>query len=42
MARNKINLRSNKGFTMQDLIFAMSIFTFKIQSDSQVDEVATL
>jgi len=55
MARNKINLRSNKGFTMQDLIVAMSIFTifagivgtmlvatFKIQSDSQVDEVATL
>ena len=55
MARNKIILRSNKGFTMQDLIVAMSIFTifagivgtmlvatFKIQSDSQVDEVATL
>ncbi len=52
---NSVNLRSNKGFTMYDLIIAIAIFTlfagiigyslvttFKMQSDTQVDEVATL
>lgn len=55
MFKNNINLKSDKGFTMQDLIVAISIFTmfaaiigtlfvsiFKIQADSQVDEIATL
>lgn len=48
-------LKSNNGFTMQDLIIAIAIFmlfagiigtailsTFRVQSDSQVDEVGTL
>lgn len=52
---NFVNLKSNKGFTMYDLIIAIAIFTlfagiigyllvttFKMQSDTQVDEVATL
>ena len=50
-----LKLKSNNGFTMQDLIIAIAIFalfagivgslmvtTFKVQSDSQVDEVGTL
>lgn len=50
-----LKLKSNRGFTMQDLILAIVIFTlfagivgsilvstFKVQSDSQVDEVGTL
>lgn len=53
--KNILNLKSNKGFTMQDLIIAMAIFAlfsvivgtglvsiFKVQADSQVDEVGTL
>lgn len=53
--KNILNLKSEKGFTMQDLIIAMAIFalfsvivgtglvsTFKVQADSQVDEVGTL
>lgn len=49
------NLKSNKGFTMQDLVIAITVFmlfagivgtllvnTFKVQADSQVDEVAVL
>ena len=53
--KNIINLKSNKGFTMQDLVLAIAIFalfsviigtglvvTFKVQADSQVDEVGTL
>lgn len=56
MVRKSIlNLKSDKGFTMQDLIIAMAIFAlfsvivgtglvsiFKVQADSQVDEVGTL
>lgn len=50
-----LKLKSNRGFTMQDLILAIVIFTlfagivgsilvstFKVQADSQVDEVGTL
>ena len=50
-----LKLKSNNGFTMQDLIIAIAIFIlfagiigslmviiFKVQSDSQVDEVGTL
>ena len=50
-----LKLNSNNGFTMQDLIIAIAIFTlfagiigtaivatFRVQSDSQVDEVGTL
>ena len=50
-----LKLKSNNGFTMQDLIVAIAIFTlfagiigtaivatFRVQSDSQVDEVGTL
>lgn len=50
-----LKLKSNNGFTMQDLIIAIAIFTlfagiigiaivatFRVQSDSQVDEVGTL
>lgn len=50
-----LKLKSNSGFTMQDLIIAIAIFvlfagiigtaivsTFRIQSDSQVDEVGIL
>ena len=53
--KNILNLKSNKGFTMQDLVLAIAIFalfsviigtglvvTFKVQADSQVDEVGTL
>lgn len=49
------NFKSNKGFTMQDLVIAIAVFmlfagivgtllvnTFKVQADSQVDEVAVL
>lgn len=50
-----LKLKSNNGFTMQDLIIAIAIFalfagivgtaivsTFRVQADSQVDEVGTL
>lgn len=50
-----LKLKSNNGFTMQDLIIAIAIFTlfagiigtamvstFRVQSDSQVDEIGTL
>lgn len=52
---NITNFKSNKGFTMQDLVIAITVFmlfagivgtllvnTFKVQADSQVDEVAVL
>lgn len=53
--KTKINFKSNKGFTMQDLVIAMWILilfvgvigsvyvaTYKIQADTQIDELATV